>query len=102
MQFYLISDNRDTLVGMRLAGISGTVVHEAEETRAALDAAAQDEKIGVVLITEELGKLIPDTLKEYKLKRIRPIVIEIPDRHGSGRAADSITRYVRQAVGMKM
>ena len=31
MRFYLISDNVDTQVGMRLAGIEGVVVHEPEE-----------------------------------------------------------------------
>ena len=28
MKFYLISDNIDTQMGMRLAGIDGVVVHE--------------------------------------------------------------------------
>ena len=31
MRFYLISDNVDTQVGMRLAGIEGVVVHERVE-----------------------------------------------------------------------
>ena len=29
MKFYLISDNMDTLTGMRLAGIEGEVAHTA-------------------------------------------------------------------------
>ena len=33
MQFYLISDNIDTQMGMRLAGIKGVVVHEEDEVR---------------------------------------------------------------------
>ncbi|MEE1127421.1 MAG: ATP synthase subunit F, partial [Acutalibacteraceae bacterium] len=28
MKFYLISDNHDTVTGLRLAGIEGEVVHE--------------------------------------------------------------------------
>ena len=31
MKMYLISDNTDTLTGMRLAGVSGIVIHEREE-----------------------------------------------------------------------
>ena len=34
---YLISDNVDTLTGMRLAGIDGVVVHEREELRTAIE-----------------------------------------------------------------
>lgn len=33
MRFYLISDNIDTMVGMRLAGITGVLVHEDSEVR---------------------------------------------------------------------
>ena len=36
MRFYVISDNIDTKVGMRLAGIEGVVVHEAEEIHLSL------------------------------------------------------------------
>ena len=31
MKMYLISDNIDTLTGMRLAGVEGAVVHKREE-----------------------------------------------------------------------
>ncbi|HEX2937905.1 MAG TPA: V-type ATP synthase subunit F [Ruminiclostridium sp.] len=102
MRFYLISDNLDTLVGMRLAGIEGTVVHEKDEVRNALKSAMDDSKIGIVLVTEKLVKLCPDLVYELKLNCKRPLIVEIPDRHGSGRANDSITRYVREAIGVKI
>jgi V/A-type H+/Na+-transporting ATPase subunit F len=102
MRFYLISDNNDTLVGMRLAGIEGTVVHEAADVRNSLKTAMDDANIGVVLITEKLVQLCPDLVYELKLNCKRPLIVEIPDRHGSGRANDSITRYVREAIGVKI
>ena len=37
MRMFLISDNVDTLTGMRLAGIDGVVVHEKQEIKQALD-----------------------------------------------------------------
>ncbi len=37
MKMYLISDNVDTLTGMRLAGIDGVVVHETQEVEQQLD-----------------------------------------------------------------
>ena len=46
MRFYLISDNVDTQVGMRLAGIEGIVVHEADEVRKALTDAMEMEGWG--------------------------------------------------------
>ena len=37
MKFYLISDNTDTLMGMRLAGIEGVVAHEEDEVISVLE-----------------------------------------------------------------
>ena len=46
---YLISDNIDTLTGMRLAGVDGIVVHEREELRCAIENAMEDKDVGVIL-----------------------------------------------------
>ena len=74
---YLISDNVDTLTGMRLA-------------------------VGIILLTERLGREFPELLDEIKLERSMPLLIEIPDRHGTGRKKDFITSYVTEAIGLKL
>lgn len=102
MRMYLISDNIDTQTGMRLAGVEGVVVHTKPEVEAALRSAINQKDIGVILITEKLGQLIPEEINDIKLNYPVPLLVEIPDRHGSGRAADSITRYVREAIGVKI
>lgn len=102
MKFFLISDNTDTCTGMRLAGIEGVVVHTAEEVRNALSRARADESIGVVLMTSQLTELCPEDIYELKLNCRRPLIVEIPDRHGGGRTKDSIARYVREAIGVKI
>ena len=45
MKFFLISDNIDTLMGMRLSGIEGVVVHEKHEVKSALNQALSDSEI---------------------------------------------------------
>lgn len=100
MRFYLISDNVDTQLGLRLAGIDGVVVHEPAAVERELDRAIADETIGVVLITEPLARQCGPLIDKTKLTVTRPLVVEIPDRHGS-RTKDSITRYVRDAIGVK-
>lgn len=102
MRFYLISDNVDTQVGMRLAGIDGVVVHETVEVQKALKEAMEMEDVAVVLITETLRTLCSDMVYQLKLNQKRPLIVEIPDRHGNGRTKDSITRYVREAIGVKI
>lgn len=102
MKFFLISDNHDTSIGMRMAGIEGIVAHEAGEVEAALKEACADKEIGVVLITAKLMELCRQSIYERKLHGSLPLIVEVADRHGDGRVSDSITRYVNEAVGIKI
>lgn len=102
MQIYLISDNVDTHTGMRLAGIEGVVVHEREELRTALDFVLNNQNIGILLITEKLSGEFPDIINDIKLNRRLPLIVEVPDRHGTGRKPDFITSYVNEAIGLKL
>ena len=102
MKFFLISDNIDTKMGMRIAGIEGVVAHTAEEVSKALSDAADDEEIGVVLMTEICAKLCQKKVYDIKLNRRRPIIVEVPDRHGDSDVIESISRYVEEAIGIKL
>lgn len=102
MKMYLISDNIDTYTGMRLAGVEGTVVHDREELKRILDEVMADKSIGIVLLTEKFGREYPDMINEIKLNRKQPLIVEIPDRHGTGRKPDFITAYVNEAIGLKL
>lgn len=102
MKFYLISDNVDTMMGMRLAGIEGVVIHKDDEVRRELTKAMEMPDVAVVLMTERLVSLCPELIYDSKLNRKRPLIVEIPDRHGNGRTKDSITKYVQDAIGVKM
>ena len=86
MKYFVITDSTDTQVGLRLAGIEGVVVREEPLVRAAIQMAA----------------LCQDLIAPLKLTAQRPLVVEIPDRHSAGRAPDSITRYIREAIGVKL
>ena len=102
MKMYLISDNVDTQTGMRLAGVEGVVVHERDELRQALETTLGDKSIGIILLTEKFGREFPDIIDDVKLNHKLPLIIEIPDRHGTGRKADFITSYVNEAIGLKL
>ena len=102
MKLYLISDNVDSCTGMRLAGVEGCVVLERNELKKALQKAIADPSVGVLLLTEKFGREFPDIVDDVKLNRRLPLIIEIPDRHGTGRRPDFITSYIREAVGIKL
>ena len=100
MKMFLISDNVDTYTGMRLAGVDGVVVHEREELYEALQNVLKDKTVGIVLLTDKFWKEFPDLIDEFRLQM--PLLVEIPDRHGTGRRKDFITSYITEAIGLKL
>jgi vacuolar-type H+-ATPase subunit F/Vma7 len=58
--------------------------------------------IGIILLTEALGKKYPELVKTVRTEHKKPLLIEIPDRHGTGRRPDFITAYVNDAIGLKL
>ena len=99
---FLISDNIDTYTGMRLAGVEGVVVHERNELKEALETTLANKEIGIILLTEKFGREFPDIIDDVKLNHKFPLIVEIPDRHGTGRRPDFITAYVNEAIGLKL
>ena len=102
MKMYLISDNIDTLTGMRLAGVEGVIVNGAKEVKEAIENVFTKKDVGILLITEKLSEMIPDYINDIKLNRTTPLLVVIPDRHGSGRKKDFITSYIKEAIGVKL
>ena len=48
-------------------------------------------------LCELCGDFITQTKRSYD----KPLIVEIPDRHGS-QGSDSIARYVRDTIGIKI
>ena len=89
-------------MGMRLAGIEGIVTHTPEETGQALDEAMKMDDVGIVLMTEKAVRQIQETAYDYKLTCKQPLIVEIPDRHATSKISDTISRYLSEAVGIKL
>ena len=102
MKIFLISDNTHNLAGLRLAGIEGVVVHEREEILKELEKVKEEKEVGILLITELLAERVQPEINDLKLARNMPIIVEIPDRHGTRRPSDFLTRYIRESIGLKI
>lgn len=102
MKFFLISDNIDTQIGLRLVGVKGVVVHKKEEVLSVLDEIKKRKDIGVILMTEKIADLVPEETHYLRISKSLPLITIIPDRHGSRRPKDFITRYVREAIGVRI
>lgn len=102
MKSYLISDNKDTWVGMRLAGINGVIVHNREDALKEIREKIEDKSIGIIILTEKIVDLTKDEVMELKLKCNKPLIIEIPGPKGSIRETNQINNYIKNSVGIRI
>lgn len=102
MKLYLISDNIDTQVGMRLAGIEGVVVHDAEALHDAVSSVMEDKSVGILIFTEKAAAIDEHFVRNLKLTLHTPLIVEIPDRHGSRNIGNSINSMVSESIGLKL
>lgn len=102
MRMYAVADDRDTLTGLRLAGIEGSFAKEKNDIQSLIDDVRADTDIAVLIITEGCAAQVPDTVKELKLSSTNPLLVVVPGSRGSSREADSITALIREAIGIKI
>ncbi|WP_035289382.1 V-type ATP synthase subunit F [Clostridium sp. KNHs214] len=102
MKAYLISDNRDTYKGLNIAGINGAVAHSKGEVLEILSKLLQDKNIGIIIFTEKIVDMIPEKIDSLKISKGLPLIVEIPDRHGSSRGNDTILKYVKESIGINL
>ena len=81
MRFFLISDNSDAMNGLRLAGIEGTVARSEADLRNALEMAAQQPDIAVLLVTEKIAETYTATLDSARAAG-GPLLITVPSTGG--------------------
>ena len=102
MKFFLISDNNDTLMGMRLAGIQGVIAHTRDEVLTELYKVIEDESVAIILITTLCIQTCPEVIADMKLKLRRPLIVEIPDNQNSAKIGETIDAYISEAIGIML
>lgn len=102
MKMYLISDNDDTRIGMRLAGVSGTVVGTKENFEEEVLKVLGDGEVGILLVSRSLADKNVEFLDSVKINNPIPLIVEIPDKNSIGKDGVSITRYIREAIGLNI
>lgn len=102
MRFELISNSRDVIVGMRLAGIIGTLVRVKQEAKKALIKAMNKRDVAIVLINESLAEEIPEVVSELKKRIVKPLVVVVPDGKTIKKPRRPITKYIKEAIGLKI
>ncbi|MCT4566228.1 MAG: V-type ATP synthase subunit F [Maledivibacter sp.] len=101
MRSYLICDDKDTLIGMRLGGIEGVLVNTRKDILDQLKKVLSDDSVGIVIITESILLMAEDEIMKIKLEREYPLITAIPGRDVKKRE-DYISKYIRESIGIKI
>ncbi|MDR1364125.1 MAG: V-type ATP synthase subunit F [Oscillospiraceae bacterium] len=98
----MISDNIDAIVGLRLAGIVGVILHTEKEVKETIEKIKNDQTVAAVLITEKLMLLCGSWIYKIKLEAKNFLIVQIPDRHGTSGIGEVISKYIKDVIGIKI
>ncbi|MGC8936159.1 MAG: V-type ATP synthase subunit F [Candidatus Methanomethylicaceae archaeon] len=86
--------------GYRLAGAQGIPVSSEEEFLSSLESALKMEDVGVVLVDSDYSSMVRETISSLKIKRVLPVIIEVPGRRTS--AEVDLKSTISRMMGVKV
>ena len=102
MRFYLLSDNLDALLGMRLSGVDGTLVKTAAELKDKLGDVLRDDEIAVILLTRKAVDMCKDYVLDLKLRLKKPLIVEIPSGPDVSESGRSLAEFIHRTTGVSV
>jgi vacuolar-type H+-ATPase subunit F/Vma7 len=98
----LVIGNPEAVRGFSLAGVGGQVAATAEETNQALDSALARSDTGIILVTQDVARLIEARMDHLKLRSTVPLVVEIPGPEGVPPDQPTLGDIVLRAIGIRI
>ena len=69
--------------GLRLAGVEYEILDKKEDILNKIEELLEDSSLGVLVVSEKVYEMASERLEEIELKSKLPLILKIPDRHGS-------------------
>ncbi|HMD89751.1 MAG TPA: V-type ATP synthase subunit F [Anaerolineaceae bacterium] len=98
----LVIGHPEAVLGFSLVGVAGKAVSNAAEANQALDEALSSSDIGIILVTQDISKLIEARMDNLKLHSTVPLVVDIPAPEGVSPDQPSLSDIVLRAIGVKI
>lgn len=74
MKIYCITDNVDTVVGLKLAGCDGISLEKQCEIEEKIDEVLKDQDIGVLVVTESIYEKSKEKIDDIRLNKRFPLI----------------------------
>ncbi|MDR3574672.1 MAG: V-type ATP synthase subunit F [Anaerolineaceae bacterium] len=98
----LVIGHPEAVLGFSLVGVAGKAVSTAAEANQALDDALSSSDVGIILVTQDVSKLIEARMDNLKLHSTVPLVVDIPAPEGVSPDQPSLSDIVLRAIGIKI
>ena len=98
----LVIGNPQAVQGFSLVGVHGQAATTAEEINLALDDALSAKDVGIILVTQDVGRLIEARMDRLKLRSTVPLVVEIPGPEGVSPDQPTLSDIVLRAIGIRI
>lgn len=79
MKMFCISDNIDTAVGLKMAGIEYEIITEKEKILSKIEEILKNKEIGILGVTEKIYELAEDEFKKIEHNNNIPLIVKIPN-----------------------
>ncbi len=101
MRSFCICENKETRTAMRLGGVESKIVRDDQEARDLLQSLLADEKIGLILISENLHHRLREIIMPIKLQKSEKLIIQIPEPEGL-QDKEYIMNYIKNSIGIRL
>lgn len=98
----LVVGHPEAVLGFSLAGVDGRPVRDAEQANHALDEALAAKDVGIVLVTQDVARMVQARMDDLKLHSTVPLIVEIPSPEGVSPDEPSLSEIVLKAIGIKL
>lgn len=92
----------EAVLGFSLAGVQGQVAKTTDQANQALDTALSAPDTGIILVTQDVAKMIQARMDQLQLRSTIPLVVEIPGPEGVSPDQPSLSDVVLRAIGVKI
>lgn len=91
--------NRVFVTSFQLAGVQGIKVESPEEALSQINALDATQNVGLVLLSDDVGKEIRTSLTSIRSKRAIPLIFELPSP-GSSKENVDYRALLKQILGV--
>lgn len=101
MRSLALTDNRDILTGLRMAGIEGRLCRDKEVLSQEFHRALDNDQVGLIVLTTKGFYDLEEEVIEVKMHRTSPLIVTIPEIDGH-MENDFILKYIQESIGIGM